>query len=154
MPIGYGIAKYTLQTFFKWKFHVKFIWMLTSCVKNTLRNVLYVMNLLQVVDRGKGVSSKNTLWYFDVNDEKFWYLKLLHEFVNGCLFSFFCYGPSDKFYNIFKMLRLNFAHLSYTYMDFLMIRENTVLIYFDYVNELLIMDVACMPRIAQWLLPT
>lgn len=112
------------------------------------------MNLLQVVDRGKGVSSKNTLWYFDVNDEKFWYLKLLHEFVNGCLFAFFCYGPSDKFYNIFKMLRLNFAHLSYTYMDFLMIREKTVLIYFDYINELLIMDVACMPRIAQWLLPT
>lgn len=69
-------------------------------------------------------------------------------------FSFFCYGPSDKFYNIFKMLRLNFAHLSYTYMDFLMIREKTVLIYFDYINELLIMDVACMPRIAQWLLPT
>lgn len=112
------------------------------------------MNLLQVVDRGKGVSSKNTLWYFDVNDEKFWYLKLLHEFVNCCLFSFFCYGPSDKFYNIFKMLRLNFAHLSYTYMDFLMIREKTVLIYFDYINELLIMDVACMPRIAQRLLPT
>lgn len=144
MPIGYGIAKYTLQKFFKWTFHVKFIWMLTSCVKDTLRNVLYVMNLLQVVDRGKGVSSKNTLWY----------LKLLHEFVNCCLFSLFCYGPSDKFYNIFKMLRLNFAHLSYTYMDFLMIREKTVLIYFDYINELLIMDVACMPRIAQWLLPT
>lgn len=112
------------------------------------------MNLLQVVDRGKGVSSKNTLWYFDVNDEKCWYLKLLHEFVNGCLFALFWYGPSDKFYNIFKMLRLNFAHLSYTYMDFLMIREKTVLIYFDYINELLIMDVACMPRIAQWLLPT
>lgn len=45
------------------------------------------------------------------------------------------------------MLRLNFVYLFYIYMDFLMIREKIVLIYFDYINELLIMDVVCMLRI-------
>lgn len=76
-------------------------------------------------------------------------MKFLYEFVNGCFFLFFCYGLFDKFYNIFKMLRLNFVYLFYIYMDFLMIREKIVLIYFDYINELLIMDVVCMLRIVR-----
>lgn len=63
-------------------------------------------------------------------------------------FALFSYGPSDKFDNINKILRLNFAHLSYIYMDFQIIKGNRILIYLDHINEF-IMNVACIPCIAK-----
>lgn len=63
-------------------------------------------------------------------------------------FALFSYGPYDKFDNINKMLRLNFAHLSYIYMDFQIIKGNRILIYLDHINEF-IMNVACIPCIAK-----